>query len=97
MQVAFIEACISYDRLKSAAGAVKALGLVEEFPQVESMYRERSLERLMNKQQWAVALKFVGKDKDLQVRGFFGPRSRLPGVSLLLSGSLEVHLVSRLD
>jgi hypothetical protein len=67
-QVEFIKACVGYDRLKSAASAVKNLGLLEEFPEVESKYRERSLERLMNKQQWAVALKFVGQDKGLQVR-----------------------------
>lgn len=34
-QVAFVQACIALGRLKPAAKAVRALGLQEEFPDVE--------------------------------------------------------------
>jgi len=67
MQIAFVEACLALDRLKPAARAVRQLGLVPEFPNVEAMYRQRSLTRLMNKRLWPVAQSYAGNDVALQV------------------------------
>jgi hypothetical protein len=43
LQVTFVEACIAAERLKAAAKAVRALGLEEEFPNVE--VRRRGMRR----------------------------------------------------
>jgi hypothetical protein len=43
------------------------LGLTAEFPTIESLYRQRSLARLVGKRLWQVALSFVGSDVALQV------------------------------
>jgi hypothetical protein len=63
----FVEACVAQDRLKPAARAVRVLGLTAEFPNIESLYRQRSLARLVGKRLWQVALSFVGSDVALQV------------------------------
>lgn len=68
LQVEFVEACITLDRLKPAARAVRQLGLQAEFPNIEALYRQRSLARLVGKRLWSVALSFVGSDIALQVR-----------------------------
>eukprot|EP00877_Chromochloris_zofingiensis_P011233 jgi/Chrzof1/6363/Cz18g05220.t1 len=65
-QVVFVEACVALDRLKPASHAVRALGLQAEFPDVESLYKTRSLARLLDKRLWPVALSFVGNDAALQ-------------------------------
>jgi hypothetical protein len=67
VQIMFVEACVAQDRLKSAARAVRVLGLTAEFPNIESLYRQRSLARLIGKRLWQVALSFVGSDAALQV------------------------------
>jgi hypothetical protein len=66
----FVEACVAQDRLKPAARAVRVLGLTAEFPNIESLYRQRSLARLVGKRLWQVALSFVGSDVGLQVRSW---------------------------
>lgn len=68
-QILFVEACVAQDRLKPAARAVRVLGLTAEFPNIESLYRQRSLARLVGKRLWQVALSFVGSDVALQVGG----------------------------
>lgn len=60
---------MALDRLKPAARAVRQLQLGSEFPNVEAMYRQRSLSRLLNKRLWSVALSYAGSDVALQVRG----------------------------
>lgn len=67
LQVAFVEACVTLDRLKPAARAVRQLRLAAEFPNIEGLYRQRSLGRLMSKRLWPVALSYVGNDVTLQV------------------------------
>eukprot|EP00775_Hariotina_reticulata_P004540 gene4540-4792_t len=67
-QVAFVEACVALERLKPAARAVRQLGLTAEFPNIESLYRQRSLARLVGKRLWQVALSFVGSDTPLQTQ-----------------------------
>jgi hypothetical protein len=67
LQVAFVEACVTLDRLKPAARAVRQLHLAAEFPNIEGLYRQRSLSRLMSKRLWPVALSYVGNDVALQV------------------------------
>lgn len=62
-----MEACVALDRLKPAARAVRQLGLQAEFPNIEALYRQRSLARLVGKRLWSVALSFVGSDTALQV------------------------------
>jgi hypothetical protein len=54
--------------LKPAARAVRQLQLGTEFPNVEAMYRQRSLSRLLTKRLWSVALSYAGNDGSLQVR-----------------------------
>ncbi|KAK9829035.1 hypothetical protein WJX72_003549 [[Myrmecia] bisecta] len=66
LQVAFIEHCLAFDRLKEASKAVRHLGLQQEFPDVEQMYRQRSLARLVDKGLWSVAATFVGEDEAYQ-------------------------------
>lgn len=68
LQVSFVEVCVALDRLKPAARAVRQLQLAAEFPNVEALYRQRSLARLMNKHLWPVALSYAGSDASLQVR-----------------------------
>jgi len=67
LQITFVEACVAFDRLKPAARAVRQLGLSADFPNIESLYRQRSLARLVGKRLWQVALSFVGNDTALQV------------------------------
>ncbi|WIA30602.1 hypothetical protein OEZ86_000682 [Tetradesmus obliquus] len=67
-QILFVEACVAQDRLKPAARAVRVLGLTAEFPNIESLYRQRSLARLVGKRLWQVALSFVGSDVALQTQ-----------------------------
>lgn len=59
---------MALDRLKPAARAVRQLQLGAEFPNVEAMYRQRSLSRLLTKRLWSVALSYAGNDGSLQVR-----------------------------
>eukprot|EP00878_Enallax_costatus_P036497 GHUV01040991.1.p1 GENE.GHUV01040991.1~~GHUV01040991.1.p1 ORF type:complete len:193 (+),score=43.24 GHUV01040991.1:458-1036(+) len=65
-QIEFVEACVALDKLKPAAKAVRQLGLQAEFPNIEALYRQRSLARLVGKRLWSVALSFVGNDTVLQ-------------------------------
>lgn len=58
---------MTLDRLKPAARAVRQLRLAAEFPNIEGLYRQRSLSRLMTKRLWPVALSYVGNDAALQV------------------------------
>eukprot|EP00879_Flechtneria_rotunda_P029008 GHRR01031259.1.p1 GENE.GHRR01031259.1~~GHRR01031259.1.p1 ORF type:complete len:747 (+),score=261.21 GHRR01031259.1:313-2553(+) len=67
-QVMFVEACVELNRLKAAARAVRQLGLATEFPNVDALYRQRSLSRLVNRRLWQVALSFVGNDMPLQTQ-----------------------------
>jgi hypothetical protein len=75
-QVTYIEHCIAQDRLKAASRSVRRFGLKEEFPDVESMYRQKAVGRLLGKRLWTVASTFAGNDVSLQtlvlkqVRGF---------------------------
>jgi hypothetical protein len=71
-QVAFIEACVAGEQLKAATHAVRVLGLGEAFPNIEALYRRRSLGRLLDKRLWPVALAFVGTEQELQVGGGTG-------------------------
>jgi hypothetical protein len=71
-QVAFIEACVAGEQLKAATHAVRVLGLGEAFPNIEALYRRRSLGRLLDKRLWPVALAFVGAEQELQVGGGTG-------------------------
>lgn len=66
-QVSFVEACVALDRLKPAARAVRQLKLGAEFPNVEALYRQRSLARLVGKRLWPVALSYAGSEVSLQV------------------------------
>eukprot|EP00879_Flechtneria_rotunda_P026817 GHRR01028650.1.p1 GENE.GHRR01028650.1~~GHRR01028650.1.p1 ORF type:complete len:381 (+),score=102.18 GHRR01028650.1:1142-2284(+) len=68
LQVMFVEACVELNRLKAAARAVRQLGLATEFPNVDALYRQRSLSRLVNRRLWQVALSFVGNDMPLQTQ-----------------------------
>jgi hypothetical protein len=65
-QIAFVEACVALDRLKPAARAVRQLQLASEFPNIEALYKQRSLSRLMQKRLWSVALSYAGNDTMLQ-------------------------------
>ncbi len=62
-----MEQCIALDRLKAASRAVRAFSLKADFPDVEAMYRQRTLARLVQKRLWSVAATFVGSDPALRV------------------------------
>lgn len=66
-QISFVEACVALDRLKPAARAVRQLHLAAEFPNVEALYRQRSLSRLISRRLWSVAQSYAGNDVTLQV------------------------------
>ncbi len=42
-QVTYVEQCIAQDCLKAASRAVRQFGLRDEFPDVESMYRHKTV------------------------------------------------------
>ncbi|GAX84720.1 hypothetical protein CEUSTIGMA_g12142.t1 [Chlamydomonas eustigma] len=65
-QVTYVEHCIAQDRLKAASRTVRRFGLKEEFPDVESMYRQKTVGRLLGKRLWSVASTFVGNEVSLQ-------------------------------
>lgn len=67
-----MEQCIATDRLKAACRAVRHLQLSDEFPDVEALYRHRTVTRLVDKQLWSVAATIVGTDNDLQVPSITG-------------------------
>jgi hypothetical protein len=50
-----------------SASATQALGLQSDFPDVERRYKIRSLEKLVAKGLWNVAIMFAGDDKELMV------------------------------
>lgn len=43
------------------------VGLLQVFPNVEKAYRQQTLGKMMDRQQWSVAATFVGEDSELQV------------------------------
>lgn len=91
VQVEFIEACVALDKLKPAARAVRQLGLQAEFPNIEALYRQRSLARLVGKRLWSVALSFVGSDAALQVgRRATAPWGYPSSPSFLIAGQHSV-------
>ena len=51
---------------KTAFIAVRTFGLEDEFPNVEGLYRQKTVTRLLGKRLWAVASKVVGSDVALQ-------------------------------
>jgi hypothetical protein len=63
---------VALDRLKPAARAVRQLKLGAEFPNVEALYRQRSLARLVGKRLWPVALSYAGSEVSLQVCALAG-------------------------
>ena len=65
-QAMYVDQCLAQDRLKSAFQAVQNFGLVEEYPNVEAMYRQKTVGKLLGKRLWAVASKVVGNDVALQ-------------------------------
>ena len=65
-QSVYVEQCIAQDRLKSAFIAVRTFRLEDEFPNVEGLYRQKTVARLLGKRLWAVASKVVGSDVSLQ-------------------------------
>ncbi|GAB4818833.1 hypothetical protein N2152v2_005879 [Parachlorella kessleri] len=66
MQVAYVTSCLQYGHLKSAARAVKDLGLQQEFPDVEAAYKRKTVDKLAAKGLWGVAATYVGDDPVLQ-------------------------------
>lgn len=59
--------CTQADRLKAAARGVRLFGLRPDFPDVEDLYRSRTVQRLVDKRLWSVAATFVEGDRRLQV------------------------------
>ena len=43
--------------------------LMQTFPDIDEMYKQRTLARLLEKEQWAVAATYAGQDLQCQVRG----------------------------
>ena len=41
---------------------------MQTFPDIEEMYKQRTLSRLLDKEQWEVAAAYAGQDKQCQVR-----------------------------
>lgn len=41
---------------------------VQTFPDIDEMYKQRTLTRLLVKEQWAVATTYAGQDTQCQVR-----------------------------
>ena len=44
------------------------LAVLQVFPNVEKAYRQQTLGKMMERQQWSVAATFVGEDAELQVQ-----------------------------
>ena len=44
------------------------LAVLQVFPNVEKAYRQQTLGKMMERQQWSVAATFVGEDSELQVQ-----------------------------
>ena len=44
--------------------------LLQTFPDIDEMYKQRTLTRLLEKEQWAVAATYAGQDTQCQVRDF---------------------------
>ena len=42
--------------------------LLQTFPDIDEMYKQRTLTRLLEKEQWAVAATYAGQDVQCQVR-----------------------------
>ncbi len=43
------------------------LHALQTFPDIDEMYKQRTLARLIEKEQWAVAATYAGQDKTCQV------------------------------
>lgn len=43
---------------------------MQTFPDIGEMYKQRTLTRLLEKEQWAVAATYAGQDIQCQVRHF---------------------------
>ena len=41
--------------------------MLQTFPDIDEMYKQRTLARLIEKEQWAVAATYAGQDKNCQV------------------------------
>ncbi len=41
--------------------------VLQTFPDIDEMYKQRTLARLIEKEQWAVAATYAGQDKNCQV------------------------------
>lgn len=41
--------------------------MLQTFPDIDEMYKQRTLARLIEKEQWAVAATYSGQDKNCQV------------------------------
>lgn len=87
LQSAYVEACMLHDRLKAASKAVKTFNLVESYPNVEEVYKKRTLEKLVNKGIWGVASNFVGENDELR-------HHLLMAMAVAGEASFIVHLCS---
>ncbi|KAL0026717.1 hypothetical protein WJX79_006852 [Trebouxia sp. C0005] len=65
-QIGLINHCVNVDRLKEAVRLVRHLKLQQTFPDIDDMYKQRTLARLIEKEQWAVAATYAGQDKNCQ-------------------------------
>ncbi|KAL0033286.1 hypothetical protein WJX77_001863 [Trebouxia sp. C0004] len=66
LQIGLINHCVNVDRLKEAVKLVRHLKLQQTFPDIDEMYKQRTLARLIEKEQWAVAATYAGQDKNCQ-------------------------------
>ena len=41
---------------------------MQTFPDIDEMYKQRTLNRLLEKEQWEVAATYAGQDRHCQVR-----------------------------
>lgn len=67
VQIALVEQCMARGRLKNAVQYSRALELQEQFPDLERLEREDTLQRLTKKQLWPAASRSVQGHPDLQV------------------------------
>ena len=65
-QILLVEILIANDRWKAAAQAVRSHTLRETFPDVESQYVQKTVQKLVGKKLWTVAIEFCGSDTALQ-------------------------------
>ncbi len=66
--------------------------MLQEFPDIDSLYKSRTLARLVAREQFDIAATFVGQDRSLQV----GPCRSSPLVSSQLLGVLTREAVPEL-